>query len=127
MLLTRKLAALSAFGVAAATVVISPATAHAAGGCWDAGFVRLGSEAYYCYNAAPTPVYEYSGGPQVGTLTSSLSWFTCYTDHGAYNGEANGPHPYRWLFTQADTPSGVEGWVPDSVVSSETDPLPSCF
>lgn len=129
---TRKIAIISATGVAAAALVTtSTTTAHAASGCRDAHFTRAGSEAYWCNNTAPTGVYEsisYTyGRGQVGTLKSNPSWFICKTDDGEYNGEANGPHPYRWLLTEADTPAGVWGWVPDKHVISETNPLPNCW
>jgi hypothetical protein len=35
-----------------------------------------------------------------------------------------GPHPTRWEFTVAD--NGEYGWMKDTAISSETNPLPNC-
>lgn len=130
--MTKRLAIVSATATAAtALVATSATTAHAASGCTDAHMTRAGYEVYWCNNTAPTAVYVSSsytyGGGQKGTLTSSTSWFACKVDNGDYNGEANGPHPYRWLLTEADTPAGVWGWVPDKHIISETNPVPNCY
>ncbi|MGW2768526.1 hypothetical protein [Streptomyces sp. NPDC001275] len=49
------------------------------------------------------------------------SWFVCKFDGGQNHG---GPHPTRWVYTQAD--NGVWGWMSDNDIASETNPLPSC-
>ena len=128
-----KLAALASAGVLAGAIVVLPAsTAQAAATasyCWDMGFVtpHYPYEAFGCYNTPGTPVY---GGTvsdprgQVGTLIYGVNWFACRTDSGDYNGEAGGPHPYRWLWTQAD--NGAWGWVSDKNISSETNSVTAC-
>lgn len=129
---SRKLVGLSAASLFSAGVAVIPAaTAHAASSCWDAGFTAPDAEhrlheAYYCNNVSPT--YAYSNPSLdwdvVGTLVSNPSWFVCSMDNGAPNGEVNGPHPTRWLYTQTDT--GAWGWVSDNKILSETDPVPTC-
>lgn len=131
MLVTKRMSVLLSLGTAAAAVLMnaSAAPAHAASTCWDAHFTWEGREAYYCYNVSPTPVYgDVSlNAAQVGTLLSDPSWFLCKYDGGGFNGETSGPHPYRWLQTIADSPSGQWGWVPDKKIYSETNPVPNCF
>ncbi|MFF4189218.1 hypothetical protein ACFYZ9_39120 [Streptomyces sp. NPDC001691] len=88
-----------------------------AGGCWYA------SSHWWCNNASGAGVYINNNGQAqyVGTMYSNPSWFTCRSDDGGYVG---GPHPYRWEWTQAD--NGAWGWMKDTDISSETDPLPVC-
>ena len=109
---SRRLAGLSVVGLLSAGVVaVVPATAaHAAGTCWDAGFTAKDPlnnvhEVSYCNNVSPTTAYGWASydWPAVGTLTSNPSWFVCKIDNGAPNGEVNGPHHNRWLWTQTDT------------------------
>jgi hypothetical protein len=134
MNMRRNLAALAATSLSIVTLTTIPATpAQAATPCWDAGFTRTTpfgytARAYYCRNNAPTAVYQAAtvGSGQVGTLQTSTSWFLCKFDGGENNGSR--PHPTRWLYTQADNPRGVWGYVPDKQVISETDSIPTwCF
>jgi hypothetical protein len=50
-------------------------------------------------------------------------WFetNCRNDNGFYSG--GGPHAHRWEYT---TFLGQGGWVPDSRVYDETDPIAYC-
>ncbi|MFJ8053227.1 hypothetical protein [Streptomyces luteogriseus] len=79
--------------------------------------------AHYCYNVYAAQVYDnFNGtGKVVGYMYTTYSWFSCRLDNGAYVG---GPHPNRWLLTKAD--NGVWGWMKDTSVSSETNPLIPC-
>jgi hypothetical protein len=121
-----------ALGTTTLMAVPENAAARASSACWNAHLTRtdprgFSYHVYYCYNIAPTPVwYTAFGTPQVGTLESDPSWFACKIDDGEFNGETNGPHPRRWLWTKADTPAGTWGWVPDDQIYSETDPVPNC-
>ncbi|HWC82154.1 MAG TPA: hypothetical protein VG756_19560 [Pseudonocardiaceae bacterium] len=133
-------AALAALGIgmltpAAANAITPPApptppTRVAAPACWDAHFTRTDPtgrtyEAYECVNQSPTDVYSSAGySGNYGTLQHSPSWFACRTDNQP-NGE-NGPHKNRWLYTQADSPGSYWGFVPDTHIFSETDPVPDC-
>ncbi|MET8035492.1 MULTISPECIES: hypothetical protein [unclassified Streptomyces] len=66
-------------------------------------------------------------GQTVGYLNSDTNWFTCRYEGDPTGG--GGPHPNRWIYTLADTPHlGHGGWgfVKDSDVIDETNPLPRC-
>lgn len=66
-------------------------------------------------------------GQTVGYLNSGRNWFTCRYEGDPTGG--GGPHPNRWIYTLADTPHlGHGGWgfVKDSDVIDETNPLPRC-
>ncbi|GAA2918256.1 hypothetical protein [Streptomyces mexicanus] len=112
-----------ALAVGAATVTTAAALAlSAAGGaqaanpCWRSGSV------WYCNNATGAKVYAGANtGSEIGRMYSNPSWFVCKFDGGQNHG---GPHPHRWVYTQAD--NGKWGWMSDNDISSETDPLPSC-
>ncbi|GED85236.1 hypothetical protein TNCT6_23210 [Streptomyces sp. 6-11-2] len=45
-------------------------------------------------------------GSVVGRMYSDPSWFVCKSDGGRNHG---GPHPTRWVHTQAD--NGARGWM----------------
>lgn len=117
----------SAVAVAAsvATLTVAPA-AHAgdrtstsgvgvaASPCWQSG------GRWWCNNRYAAPVYERGPAPGViGYMYSTTSFFVCRKE-GEWNN--NGPHPNRWVWTQAD--NGRWGWMRDSDISSETNPLP---
>ncbi len=130
MRIPRKAAALGLAVVASAAIATVPATSASAASstCWDAGFRQQNGgggtqEAFYCYNVAGTPVYAHTtaGEQPIGTLYTGTNWFVCSLDYGDYVG---GPHPYRWLYTEAD--NGVWGWVRDTDIYSETDPIAAC-
>ncbi|QBI55599.1 hypothetical protein [Streptomonospora litoralis] len=55
-------------------------------------------------------------------MNTNPSWFECKIDGQAYIG---GPHPTRWEMTVAD--NGKLGWMKDTDIASETNPLPDCF
>jgi hypothetical protein len=75
------------------------------------------------FAAAGATVYsgEWPDRP-VGTLVTGTNWFVCSDDHG---GHVGGPHPNRWVKTEAD--NGRWGLVRDTDIYSETNPLPPCF
>jgi hypothetical protein len=113
-------------GLAAAlgTTVAAP-PASAADGCWPDG----GSNKYWCENVSGAAVYGSIGNNHlypnpneiVGTMYSNPSWFYCKLDDQAWVG---GPHPTRWLMTVAD--NGRLGWMKDTAIYSETDPVRYC-
>ncbi|MFF7169374.1 hypothetical protein [Streptomyces pseudovenezuelae] len=79
---------------------------------------------WYCRNRPGIGV-EWAG-QTFGYLNGTVSWFTC-----RYEGDptGGGPHPNRWIYTLADTPHyshGGWGFVKDSDVDDETNPLPRC-
>ncbi|MFE2110579.1 hypothetical protein ACFXAF_32590 [Kitasatospora sp. NPDC059463] len=135
MNLRRKLATLGTTLAAATGAAVLPAVpAHAAADCWDAGWTYTGTvggtvsgswRVHSCNNVPNTSVRSQpsSAYPVTGTMSSNPSWFVCKTDEGGYNG--GGPHPYRWLWTQSDT--GAWGWMADSAIYSETNPVPDCI
>jgi hypothetical protein len=85
----------------------------AAAGCWYSG------SHWWCNNRYGAPVVDYYGGI-VGYMYTTTSWFNYRCEGGHSN---NGPHPYRWEYTQAD--NGAWGWMSDGDISSETNPLPN--
>ncbi|WP_236584894.1 hypothetical protein [Streptomyces sp. MBT53] len=97
-----------------ATTASTSAGALAAG-CW------YSSSHWWCNNVSGAPVYASGTTTVVGYMYSNPSWFVCRSDNGGYVG---GPHPYRWEWTQAD--NGAWGWMKDTAIYSETDPLPVC-
>ncbi|MEU0131939.1 hypothetical protein [Streptomyces sp. NPDC006289] len=109
--------------IAVAVVGTTAPTASAAGGCWQ------GSGQWWCNNVSGAPVYGTMGASTqypdpsriVGYMNSNPSWFICKMDNQNWVG---GPHPTRWEFTVAD--NGQYGWMKDTAISSETDPLPNC-
>ncbi|MGQ4390242.1 hypothetical protein [Streptomyces sp. SAS_270] len=115
-------AAAAAVGLAAGLVVATAPASAAASGCWYQG------SHWWCNNVSGAAVYEpapTNGVPHadvvVGHMYSNPSWFVCYREDGPYVG---GPHPYRWVFTKAD--NGVWGYMKDTSIYSETNPLPVC-
>ncbi|MCX4911160.1 hypothetical protein [Streptomyces sp. NBC_00878] len=118
------LAATMVAAVTAGTGLAGAGTAAAASGCTGPD----GNGYYWCYNVRGAPVYdsrETDGYPIpdriVGYMNSTHSWFHCRRDDGPYVG---GPHPNRWLFTKAD--NGQWGYMKDTSISSETNPVRSC-
>jgi hypothetical protein len=124
--LLRKLTVLSTTAMAAAALVVIPAgSASAATGCW------YSNGNWWCNNVSGAAVYgfrndtarEYPDPSRiVGRMYSNPSWFECRHDGTDYVG---GPHPYRWVWTEAD--NGQWGWMKDTSIYSETDPLPVCW
>lgn len=124
-------AALGAVALLSAAAVVLPAgTADAATACTSAGFKKTGPNgvshtAYYCQNRADTDVWSapWMVESPVGVLYTTTNWFICKSD--SKNNEMNdGPHPYRWEYTVAD--NGQRGWVIDTDIASETNPLANC-
>ncbi|WP_327657853.1 hypothetical protein [Streptomyces sp. NBC_00483] len=120
----RKLASvLGAVALAAGAVVTLAPTASAADGCWQDG------NRHWCHNVAGAPVYGTIGnnhlypdpGRVVGYMNSNPSWFYCKMDGQDWVG---GPHPTRWLMTVAD--NGQLGFMKDTDIYSETDPVRDC-
>jgi hypothetical protein len=112
----RRISALVTTGLSrAALATLSTGTAQAANPCWWGD----GGQHMYCNNVVGATVYaEPNTSHPVGTMYSNPSWFECRTDSGAYVG---GPHPYRWEYTEAD--NGQWGYMKDTDIYSETDPL----
>ena len=80
---------------------------------------------WWCNNRAGIRV-EWDG-ETVGYLNSTTNWFTCRYEGDPTGG--GGPHPNRWIYTLADSPHrshGGWGFVKDSDVYDETNPLPPC-
>ncbi len=114
----RKALAMGAAAVTAgaAFTLTTAGSAQAASPCWQDGSV------WYCNNATGAKVYKGANTHEVvGRMYSNPSWFVCKFDGGQNHG---GPHPTRWVWTQAD--NGNTGWMSDNDITSETDPLPSC-
>ena len=109
-----------ATGLGAATAP----SASAASGCWQDG------NRYWCNNVSGAPVYGSVGNNHiypdptriVGRMYSNPSWFYCKLDDQAWVG---GPHPTRWLMTVAD--NGQLGWMKDTAIYSETNPVRDCY
>jgi hypothetical protein len=116
----RLLGLLGAAALIAGGVVGLPASpAAAASPCW------YSAPHWWCRNTYGAPVYNlnWDGTYELtGRMYSTTSWFDCRDESvGAWVG---GPHPYRWEFTKAD--NGEWGWMKDTSIISETNPLPVC-
>ncbi|MEU8606826.1 hypothetical protein AB0C29_02325 [Actinoplanes sp. NPDC048791] len=116
----RLLGMATVLGCMVALVVTAPAApASAAGNCWYSG------NHWWCQNYYGAGVYNLSWDGRtelVGRMYSTTSWFDCRDE--TTPAWVGGPHPYRWEFTQAD--NGEYGWMKDSEIISETNPLPVC-
>jgi len=79
---------------------------------------------FWCINKPGIRV-EWAG-QTVGYLNTNTNWFTCRHEGDPTGG--GGPHPNRWIYTLADSPISHGGWgfVKDSDVVDETNPLPPC-
>ncbi|WP_329579038.1 hypothetical protein [Streptomyces sp. NBC_01361] len=116
-------AVLTAAALAITVAGAAAPSASAAGGCWQSG------GRWWCNNVSGAPVYGTMGASTqypdpsrvVGYMNSNPSWFFCKMDGQNWVG---GPHPTRWEFTVAD--NGEYGWMKDTAISSETNPLPNC-
>ncbi|MFD0775565.1 hypothetical protein ACFQZ2_16655 [Streptomonospora algeriensis] len=122
----------SKIGSIAATVALTTGAgltlatpAAAAGDCW------YSDGKWWCNNVSGAPVYGFQGNGDsfqpdpdriVGYMYTNPSWFDCKLESIYYVG---GPHPYRWEMTTAD--NGELGFMKDTDIASETDPLPTCF
>lgn len=114
---------LAATALAAGAVVALAPGASAADNCWQDG------NRYWCHNVSGAAVFGSVGNNHlypdptvvVGYMNSNPSWFYCKLDGQAWVG---GPHPTRWLMTVAD--NGQLGWMKDTAISSETDPVRNC-
>ncbi|MFF0626754.1 hypothetical protein [Streptomyces sp. NPDC004296] len=93
-------------------------TSTQAADCWYSG------SHWWCNNRPGAPVYRYGRDIVVGVMHSNPSWFLCRIDDSDRPTGGGGPHPNRWVETQAD--NGAWGWMKDSDIGSETDPLPVC-
>ncbi|GGT95044.1 hypothetical protein [Actinomadura citrea] len=77
-------------------------------------------DAWWCDNRWPAPVLV--NGQVVDNLRKTPKIFRCRAEldwHGL------GPHPRRWVYTRGDD-HGAWGWVKDSDINGDTDPLPTC-
>ncbi|MFD0023004.1 hypothetical protein [Streptomyces sp. NPDC058382] len=104
---------------------VATPSAHAATNCApDSDGIR-----WYCNNVSGAPVYGIIGNNHsypdaskvVGYMYSNPSWFYCKLDGQDWVG---GPHPTRWLMTVAD--NGQLGFMKDTAISSETNPVRNC-
>jgi hypothetical protein len=104
---------------------VAAPSANAAPGCWT----NDGGIKWYCNNVSGAPVYGIIGNNHsypdpnrvVGHMYSNPSWFFCKLDGQAWVG---GPHPTRWLMTVAD--NGQLGFMKDTAIYSETNPVRNC-
>lgn len=118
-------AALATAALAVGFGAVAAPSADAASGCWAGS-----SNKWYCNNVSGAAVYGTIGNNHlypdpdvvVGRMYSNPSWFYCKEDGQAWVG---GPHPTRWLMTVAD--NGQLGFMKDTAIYSETDPVPTCF
>ncbi|MFJ8062747.1 hypothetical protein [Streptomyces sp. NPDC096142] len=117
-------ALLAATALTVGVAVATAPSAAAAGACWNDGSTK-----WWCNNISGAPVYGTVGNNHiypdpntiVGYMNSNPSWFYCKEDNQAWVG---GPHSTRWEMTVAD--NGRLGFMKDTAISSETDPLPNC-
>ncbi|WP_431933478.1 hypothetical protein [Nonomuraea jabiensis] len=84
--------------------------------CWNR------ENRWWCSNRTPAPIYEAGTTNIIDYLLTNPSVFACRAEGNRNN---NGPHPNRWEWTNGDV-TGRWGYVMDSWISSETDPLPVC-
>jgi hypothetical protein len=77
----------------------------------------------WCHNVYAAPVFDgnTNGSRIIGYMYTTYSWFGCRTDDGSWIG---GPHPYRWIYTEAD--NGQWGMMRDTDIYDETDTVPYC-
>ncbi|MET9670833.1 hypothetical protein ABZY19_36690 [Streptomyces sp. NPDC006475] len=117
---------LAVLALGAGIAVIPATTAQAAPGCWKSG------TKWWCNNVGGAGVYRWEGVDGttkrlVGRMNTTTSWFNGRSDcnHPIYNNGsgAGAPHPYRWIYTQAD--NGEWGWMSDKDIYNETNPLPA--
>ncbi len=114
---------LAVLALGAGIAVVPATTAQAAAGCWKSG------TKWWCNNVGGAGVYRWEGVDGttrrlVGRMNTTTSWFEGRSDCQMYaNGSGAGaPHPYRWIYTQAD--NGQWGWMSDKDIYNETNPLP---
>jgi hypothetical protein len=103
-----------------ASALVAATPASAAAGCWHS------NSRWWCQNRYGAGVYDLSWDGTtylVGHMYSTTSWFDCRDE--TTPAWVGGPHPYRWVFTKAD--NGEVGWMKDSDIISETNPLPVCM
>jgi hypothetical protein len=118
-------ALLAATALTMGVAVATAPSAAAASPCWNDGSTK-----WWCNNVSGARVYGTVGDNHiypdpntvVGYMYSNPSWFYCKEDDQAWVG---GPHSTRWEMTVAD--NGRLGFMKDTAISSETDPLPNCF
>jgi hypothetical protein len=99
-------------GAAETSLAAAPCTPRA-DGRWD------------CNNHNPAPIFDvpFFYGTKIDHLRHNTDWFEC---RGDFDPSGGGPHPYRWVFTQGDD-FGKWGWVRDSDINSETNPIRVCL
>lgn len=100
---------------AAKPATTAPGNVHPmASPCWYNG------GRWWCNNVVGAAVYRYPDYTHgvVGHMYSNPSWFNCRRE----DSWVGGPHPYRWEYTESD--DGGWGFMPDTSIYSETDPLP---
>jgi hypothetical protein len=79
------------------------------------------SRKWICNGNQSTPVYSMPDLRVVGVLSRVTNGYTCRIDTGPPIG---GPHPNRWLYTQADNLAW--GWVKDTALTSDSTPVTTC-
>ncbi|MFJ2163638.1 hypothetical protein [Streptomyces sp. NPDC087856] len=118
-------ALLAATALTVGVAVATAPSAAAASPCWSGD-----ANKWWCNNVSGAPVYGTVGDNHlypdpnvvVGYMYSNPSWFYCKEDNQAWVG---GPHSTRWEMTVAD--NGRLGFMKDTAIASETNPLPNCF
>lgn len=108
--------------VALVTGTVGAGPAEAANPCYR------GETDWICQNRYGAPLYDLEKKKTVVShMYTTTSWFICRTDSGPYVG---GPHPYRWVLTQGDTQENGSadgyGYMKDTDIASETDPITDC-
>ncbi|MCQ9182622.1 hypothetical protein KMT30_26975 [Streptomyces sp. IBSBF 2953] len=116
--------ALALIGVAFAQPVSAAPTQATAGECQRVPSRDSNPTHFYCWNTPGIRV-EWAG-ETAGYLMTNLNWFICRYEGDPTGG--GGPHPNRWIYTLADGAISHNGWgfVKDSDVKDETNPLPVC-
>ncbi|MFI5806305.1 hypothetical protein [Streptomyces sp. NPDC051561] len=100
----------------ASSAPAAPLKGQAAAPCWHSG------GKWWCNNKRGAAVWDADSVTIVGYMNTNPSWFNCRLDADSTGG--GGPHPNRWLLTTAD--NGQVGWMKDSDIYSETDPVRVC-
>lgn len=112
--------------VAGAAVLVGTMTTSASAGppYFPTCYTTSGTTHWYCSNL-PGAEVEWAGRP-AGYLLSDFNFFLCRYEGDPTGG--GGPHPNRWIYTEADMDLSNGGWgfVKDSDIYSETNPLPKC-
>ena len=113
-----------AIGAAVAAGVLVCTTATPASASHHEPACKMAFGRWYCSNVEGARL-EWDS-QTAGYLVSDFNWFVCRYEGDPTGG--GGPHPNRWIYTLADitVTNGGWGFVKDSDIYSETNPLPTC-